>query len=461
MKNEWTVPPEDRSNSMGEGLPARSRLVCLEPIGLDTARTEGLISYIIRLAGAHSVNPRRLIRTEFIAAQTQIARLNRLSFFRNNARTINGMGSYAHLFCDATSSLTGRRGLRYLTLQPLQQMLPDIGEGLLSRNLKWCPYCFADMAKSGIESYRPLTWSFLYYRYCSIHRSPLLERCPNCNSLQSYIPCYPSVCHCSTCRSMLDVKRIHDPPSADDLWTSAAIEDVVLNLRALERSGSVECLIRSAEIAANRTTSGKQRTFCEVVGLERSVLGQWTHGHQPTFVHWLRLSYALDALPSHLLQPGYSDLPLTTTLRRLPDSLLPHRSLTVRTDIERQQIKEALHVMANNPANHRSLSSFAKKHNWDNAALRRIAPESCERIREKYAKYRKHAGERSRAQNREKLLRIVSELVSLGEYPGGQKLKRLLNKQGMVLIPTYLKAAYSEALSQWTTGGLLGKSEQS
>jgi len=459
MKNDWTISHEGLG--LDEGLPARSRLVCLEPLGRDSARTEGLISYIIRLASAHSVNPRRLIRTAFIATQPKIAVLNRFSFFRSNARTVNGLGSYAHLFCDAASTLTGRHEIRYLTLLPLQHLLPRIGEGLIGRNLKWCPDCFAEMVKSNIEPYRPLIWSFLHYQYCSIHQSPLVEHCPNCDGLQPYIPCYPSVCHCSHCRCMLSKKKRGDAASGDHLWTSAAIEDVVLNLRSLEISGAIEHLIQLAEIAANQNTSGKQRTFCKAIGLEKSALWLWTHGHQPTFLNWLKLSYALDAMPSQILQPRHLNQQPPTALRQIPNSHFPCRSQPVRTDIERQHIREELWTMANTPANHRSLSSLAKRYNCDTAVLRRMAPDLCDRIKEKYAVYRKHAGERSRTQYREKLLRVVGELIRLGEYPGGQNLKRMLSKQGMVLIPKYLKTAYLEAISQSTIAGPSGNSEQS
>lgn len=431
-------------------MPARSRLYALAPIGLDTARTEGLLSYLIRLAAAHSVNPRRLIRTEFVAVQPDIAHLNHLSFFRNNARTVNGLGPYAQKICDAISALTGAADLRYSTLLPLQNLLPHICEGLLSRHPKWCPNCFAGMAKSGDEPYRPLIWSFLHYRCCSIHRQPLMERCPVCGKVQDFIPRYPSVCHCSHCGSWLGQGANRDLPSADDLGVSAAIEDIVLNLRSLEKTAALDNLLLAAEIAAQRNTSGKQRTFCRTIGIERSALGRWLAGHRPSIHRWLVLAYALDTQPSSLLLHPYRDIePTTEGLRKAPDFLCVRRSKVALSEIQRKRIEDTLREIADDSNDHRSLSSIAKHFKWDAAGLRRLAPEPCNVIRDKYVLNRKLAGEQNHANHRETLLHIFDELVQGGEYPGGQRLKRMLSQKRMVLIPRYLKTAYFEALREW------------
>lgn len=434
-------------------MPPRSRLYALTPIGLNTSRTEGLLSYLVRLAGAHSVNPRRLIRTEFIAVQPEIAHLNRLSFFRNDARTVNGLGAYARKICDATSALTGVADLRYSTLLPLQNLLPSICEGLLSRHLKWCPSCFAGMAQSGDEPYRPLIWSFFHYRFCSAHRQLLMERCPDCGKFQDFIPQYPSVCHCSHCGSWLGQDANQDRPSANELWISAAIEDIVLNLRSLEKTATLDNLLRTAEIAAQRNTSGKRRAFCRTIGIERSAFGKWLTGHRPSIHRWLALAYALDTQPSSLLLHPYQDIePPLEGLRKVPDFLCIHRSKVALSEIERKQIEDVLREIADDANDHRSLSSIAKRFDWDAAGLRRLAPEPCNVIRDKYVIHRKLAGERNHANHRETLLRIFDELVQSGEYPGGQRLKRMLAQKSMVLIPRYLKTAYSEALREWMGG---------
>lgn len=452
-KSDLNHFPELSAPLSYDGLPARSRLCALAPIGLNTARTEGLLSYLVRLAGAHSVNPRRLIRTEFIAVQPEIAHLNRLSFFRNNARTVNGLGAYARKICDATSALTGVADLRYSTLLPLQKLLPSICEGLLSRHLKWCPSCFAGMTKSGDEPYRPLIWSFLHYRYCSVHRQLLMERCPDCGKFQDFIPQYPSVCHCSHCGSWLGQDANRDRPSADDLWVSAAIEDIVINLRSLEKTVTLDNLLQTAEIAAQRNTSGKRRAFCRTIGIERSAIGQWLAGHRPSIHRWLALAYALDTQPCSLLLHPYQHIePNPEGLRKAPDFLCIRRSKVALSEIERKRIGDMLREIADDSNDHRSLSSIAKRFDWDAAGLRRLAPEACNVIRHKYVLHRKLAGERNHENHRETLLAIFDELVQSGEYPGGQRLKRMLAQKSMVLIPRYLKSAYSEALREWTRG---------
>ncbi len=45
-------------------IPKRSRLFCLEPIGVRTPLTESLSSYLTRLAQEHCVTPKKLIMGE-------------------------------------------------------------------------------------------------------------------------------------------------------------------------------------------------------------------------------------------------------------------------------------------------------------------------------------------------------------------------------------------------------------
>ena len=58
MQSNAQIEPWDLTRP---AIPRRSRLYNLDPIGVGTPDTESLISYISRLAIAHSVTPRTLI----------------------------------------------------------------------------------------------------------------------------------------------------------------------------------------------------------------------------------------------------------------------------------------------------------------------------------------------------------------------------------------------------------------
>ncbi len=63
-------------------VPPRSRLYGLDPIGMDTPAWEGLISYLVRLARAHCVSPRDLIRLEFMWRYSRQGGIRSSGFFR-------------------------------------------------------------------------------------------------------------------------------------------------------------------------------------------------------------------------------------------------------------------------------------------------------------------------------------------------------------------------------------------
>ena len=89
----------------GRALPPRSRLFALEPIGVGTPMAEGLLSYVIRLAGAHSVGPRRLIRDELMQACPELAKYRRAGpFFKSTTRSANGLYRFGEYFVEAVAS---------------------------------------------------------------------------------------------------------------------------------------------------------------------------------------------------------------------------------------------------------------------------------------------------------------------------------------------------------------------
>src|SRR5258707_1119976 len=80
-------------------------------VGLGTVRCEGLNSYLIRLAGEHSVNVRDLIRNVMIPEDAALMATQKPGFNHRAASTINGLGPYAEAFASTLNRLTGREDL--------------------------------------------------------------------------------------------------------------------------------------------------------------------------------------------------------------------------------------------------------------------------------------------------------------------------------------------------------------
>lgn len=108
-------------------LPPRSRLFAMPPAGLGTDHVEGLTSYLTRLARAHAVNPRRLLRDVFAKTCRSPIQLRCAARHVDDIGTMNGVGSYAAIFTLLTTELTTVSGIRHLTFLPLTNLLPRNG----------------------------------------------------------------------------------------------------------------------------------------------------------------------------------------------------------------------------------------------------------------------------------------------------------------------------------------------
>lgn len=297
--NEQTLLRELECPAFDKVWPDRSRLVSLAPIGQGTVRVESLTSYLVRLAGAHSVNPKLLIRSEYTRLKSEIANITRSGFFQKNSRTINGPSSYAHLFCEATEALTGLNGFRYMTLLPLEHLLPSNGKGLLHSGVQWCPDCFAESASRHDTAYRPLLWSFRHYRFCSAHRRELVNRCPRCGGFQYIIHNFPSVSHCCKCGAWLgQTSTPGEVPTDDDLWISSAVEDVVAHLANLEHGASISAFHSMIDAVIRQATSGIRKRFSKKLGLGHWTAEIWASSHRAGFQQWLVLAYGMNIMPS-------------------------------------------------------------------------------------------------------------------------------------------------------------------
>lgn len=110
-----------------DALPNRSALFAIPPIVGPGAGTESLISYLVRVARAHQVKVRSLVREQIWSAVALEATSLHIPFFKEQARTVNGVGRYARAFAGALQALTSVQGLERLTFLPWQGVIPEVG----------------------------------------------------------------------------------------------------------------------------------------------------------------------------------------------------------------------------------------------------------------------------------------------------------------------------------------------
>ncbi|MEM7592659.1 MAG: TniQ family protein [Cyanobacteria bacterium P01_A01_bin.83] len=195
-------------------IPARTRLYPLAPIGIRTAYSESLTSYIIRLAEAHSVKPGILLKHEiapligknsylhserYINTSSNEGGIDKI--FANAAKSFNSQGQWTESLIKILESLTSIQHLSCLTFLNWKDYLPS--KNLLKKHRAWCPYCFNEWKNSQFPIYEPLIWNVEAAKICSRHKLPLVTKCPKYGKQNKVLGWKSRVGYCSHCNYWL------------------------------------------------------------------------------------------------------------------------------------------------------------------------------------------------------------------------------------------------------------------
>jgi len=228
--------------------PQRSRLYSLKPISLQNQDREGLISYICRLAEAHSVSPGILIKQEILPSFKKqytvgtgaIYRVSSLGMEANIAhipkptykKNINERGLLAFQYSEGLQPLGCIDNLESLTFSfQMNQALQ--GKELASLLRRWCPKCFQATLDNGTDIYEPLAWSIDAIKICPVHRYPLQKHCPHCGKTQRSMTGKMQVGRCSQCFEWLNqmTPTMHEADILGDLdWQKFVSETILIAL---------------------------------------------------------------------------------------------------------------------------------------------------------------------------------------------------------------------------------------
>lgn len=434
----------------GRVLPPRSRLFALEPIGIGTTAAEGMISYVIRLAGAHSVSPRRLIMEEFSKVMPGIGIYRRHGlFFQTDARSINGLHQHSRSFSDAVEQLCGIPDAKNLTLLNLQNLLPFNGAGLIAAHPRWCPACYREWFDFRWEAYHPLAWSFDLYRVCHRHKTTLLDRCPCCNEYQHVIPRAPAIGFCCHCSAWLGHEKAEGGSRNDtNLWLATAIEDIVTELPTLSTLAIRDRFVSQLTQAIDRFAGGSRRRFCYEVGLGENTFQPWLGGNQkPTLPQWLTIAYGLTVSPVEFLRMEFVPDQSQGMLRKLNQQFKPRFKRPTLTKAQRDTIEAELREEAQSGDGNVSVATIAEKHGLARTYLRLLWPDLCRTIRDarkaKLVALAKDEHLRKYAAVRE----IVDDLLERGIYPSQRILKTALENAGISYADPEIRQIHKQQLT--------------
>lgn len=436
-------------------LPPRSRLMHLSPKRLGTGRAESLLSYIIRLAYAHCVSPRWLVKTEFVAANPRLGGILTNSFFARDMGTINGLGRYAGMFSGIVEDLTGMEETRRMTLRTYVGFLPVPGQGLTRRQPHWCPECWREMIAKGQEPYSPLAWAFSLYRVCARHGRRMASRCPTCGKLQPFLPRVPDATICDHCQATLIEDRgqrqeLADIPSetaALESWLSEAVEDMVAKLGTME---GPEVYWRTREwlrLAADAFAAGSVAQLCERISLQRDAIQPWLgKGVRPSLPMFLSVCYALDVMPSAMLLKSEVSGPMA--LRRLPGVITPRGVRPLLSEARREQLRELIEAVANDENDARPAVLVAKQFGLERSCFKYWFADLHERIAAKYAAASAVRSDQRHARHRDQMESVVDDMLAQGDFPARRRVDLALREQGVTLKAPTLRQDYRAYVSR-------------
>jgi AraC-like DNA-binding protein len=279
----------------------------LEPIGIGTAMSESLSSYLIRLAEAHSVgvgdfvgrllleipNPKGAIVTPAAQASREDSH-----GFRACGYAINGTTDRTAAWVYALEAATGRCDLRYLTLLSLGSALP---QQVFRRHRAWCPACFEHWRATGEALYEPLRWTFELSTCCAIHKRSLCNTCTHCDWRLNPIGVFSRIGFCQHCGEWLG-RFIGDAEPAQartaserKLWASEQIGKLVEMLPQMDPEISRKYLRGSLTVYLEEVLHGNVGALAEYIHCPRSILQSWLDGRRmPRLDSLLRISQALN-----------------------------------------------------------------------------------------------------------------------------------------------------------------------
>lgn len=436
-------------------LPQRSRLFGLQPDGVGTARCESLVAHIVRLARAHMVNPRTLVRAEFLPRCRRQGGVKMASFFSDYARTVNGLGPYAEDFVRVTEELTCQHNLEHLTMLPWQGIIPSIGTGLLAKRVRWCKDCLMEDRHHGEYHGFPLVWSLDLYRVCHRHGTRLSSSCPWCGKAQPYFPYVPDQTRCASCGGWLGTMAatenrypINDNDvSEEDWWLAGVLEEMVAGNPAAKAFATHENLRQVLARLVEEHAEGDKKRFSGIMGLSPTTMSCWlAKGKKPQFPQFIQVCQRLGATPIELLSQENKLTGIEAPLARQKLLCIGKRQRISRE--EQLRIGKKLGRIVMDLADVRTLSQIAVALGATRTFLKYHFPDLCAKAVEKR---RLQVHETSRAgelSNKAIVRNAVLAIHIQGAYPSRRKVDRAIRPNKLSLARSELVTVYRQAVDE-------------
>lgn len=316
-----TFPTYEVEPSPSMGLPPRSRLYPLAPLGLGTPLVESLTSYLTRLAQAHGVTAETLAAAEIAPLVDKSVAAARAKFSIDSYH-LNGLEGWTTLTLAALARLTRRPDLAFLTMHPWRQVLAR--QNLLRPHLAWCPACYRQWQQAGQLVYTPLLWTLKPEVLCPQHHQPLCDRCPypDCGRQLRLINSRVKLGYCPYCRRWLGLagesgSDLNAAPNQVERpgqrWLTDQLAQLLAASPTLAGRAEQPLFVRNFKRCVAASAPGSMQGLAQAMGLSSSAFFGWIRrGHLPQLGLLIQVCYRLDVSVLDMLtaQPGQADDPL-------------------------------------------------------------------------------------------------------------------------------------------------------
>ena len=422
------------------GIPPRSRLYCLPPLGVGTLWAESLTSYINRLAWAYRVSPRVLVAQEVIpqlSCEQQIRpSTQNASFCRSNAMGINGTGDQALEWSTTLEGLTLRSDLHLLTLRSWVGDLTSRGH--LRKRPAWCPVCYTEWRERKEPLYQPLLWMLQLVTICPRHQVLLLDRCSHCQKYQSILTLKTVPGHCTQCSAWLgkSLDVVVGQETIDwQQWVIHALEELH---REYVSAGVLPWERFFANLALCLSEWGNCSKLANLTGFSREVFYLWVgrknrpYSHSPTLETIFEFCYACNVTP---LQVARSTDALLQVVRdeTQPQQHRPNRF--TRSRVDRERCLELIQTVLNGQEEPLGPRQVARRLGCDTGQLKYHFPQECKLLTQRAREYRRQRREEREARVCEEVRQAVITLHEQGLFPTHRRVRALLSDPNLIRMP--------------------------
>lgn len=444
MLHEWQ---EDGGEDFPP-LPGRSQLFNLEPIGLGTSGVESLTSYMVRLAGTHSLPMRRFVSRLLTGSAPGLLPKCDTKFFRIHATTVNGTGDYARRFVDVLQAATGRRDLEQLTLLPWRELLSPNGTPLTHKCRRWCTDCLHHQSglNGGKSAYSPLAWSLVEVHACSIHGRALEERCALCGRRQPAIPRQANLAVCDACGGRLDERSARQGGQGEGAGFQHVVEQMVaLNgtVQAAEahRRWTEALTTRIGALALDRAS------VCRRAGLDPRAMNAWINrGGRVSLSAVIRVCVVLNLAPAVAFAPNAA--PDSADRKAIPTTLQARAARRDRHTYEARNHAKVLLLGAIAAPTAPTLRSVATAAGTSTGFLRYWHADLVQMLRARTLEQSRRIRLDRERRHEDTVDAEVKRLLRRGIYPGRKVVENTVRSRGVTLIVPRNLAAYRRALTE-------------